>query len=270
MDFISKLENQAFDSYDGDNYDADGYDADGYDADNATGPRKVMPRPRTLAPASALRKSSLQTPKGGPVAANNFTITITNDDTTASTVQLFYAQNSVSEVSNPELPLHVPLLSATVSSIPNGGDPATTAIFYGRLGTAIAGKTGVYWNEQGDLVFITDNGNTTIHCNEIPYRDLFNHTRNNSILITRIRMTVTNQAQFNNSFNFVERTIFGMSKTNVLAPNNEFSPDQFQSLKLDIPKKIPIDKQKGWNYRVESGNTVQMVMSIAFYSQAIL
>ena len=263
MDFIKEIENQSYSSF-----DAEGYDAEGYDADNATGPRMArFASPRGIIPVAGIKTSPKQAPRGGAVPANNFTINIVNDDTAACTTQLFYAQNSVTEVHNPELPLHVPLLSAAVSSIPNFTNPATTAIFYGRLGSALTGKTGVYWDEYGSLVFVTDNGATIISCNEIPYRDLFNHTRNNAIVITRIRMTVSNATQFDRSFNFVERNIFGMSKTNVLSPNNDFSPDQFQALKLDINKPINIDKQKGWNYIVNAGVTVQMVMSIAFYSK---
>ena len=80
-----------------------------------------------------------------------------------------------------------------------------------------------------------------------------------------MRMRFTTAGQITNDFVHTQKTFLGKVLTNTISVQSSQSPDQFQSLIIDILKSYRIDAEKGLQYRVNANETVQIVASIGEY-----
>jgi len=259
----------SFDSYDDDNYDPEIND---YDPDNATGMQVVRPRPA----GSIVKSSPRRTISGKPAPTAQFDITITNNQSTTCAIELFNAQNSISEFTNNTTNSGlVPALSARGINVRNSAGTGMESLLVYGIGFDNATGTGTlisaYWDEFGDLIYTDVAGDTcVISCKQIPYRSLFKYSERGSFRIDRMRMKFTTSNQINQDLTITQKTFLGLTKSNIVSPSSYFSPQQYQSLILDIPVPISIDAERGIQTRIVSGETLLINMFVSNYSRSAI
>lgn len=259
--------------YDGDNYEdnyEDSYDGDNYEPDNYGNKR----RPKRGQPGSKIMRSPLQAiPKRA--AAANFDLTIRSNFSaglypSGFNTQLFAPLFTVAEVQDASVNDFVPLMSGDAGQVANLAlnNPVTavTTIF-----GSIADKGGnykyCYFSKSGELIWEEKNGVTTyqciIQCKQIPYRALLKWLQSGSFRINRMRLNYTQSDQIDQEFKWFDKVWLGSERKNTVTPRNYFSPDQFQSLIVDVPVGFNIDKQKGFTYVMSpiAGSATQNVVS---------
>lgn len=283
---LEELEGAAFNSFNGDNfetenfendYDPDGYDPDGYDPDNYDEYGRKKGGGGRKKTAVGLKKSPVGKMGGAisraPIAT--FDINIVSTFQAAINIELFYAQYSISKIANNTTNNgYEPLLAARLVS--GTGAPAETFIGHLKRYTADTGTDNkvIYWDNAGNLVYrdftTATAGTCTISCTQVPYRALFDYAFRGAFTIQAMRMKFSNAAQINNALTTVEKTFLGLQKQNSIPVSTYISPDQFQSLIVDMPVPIRIDADKGIQYTIEGGNTVNLNMRIGEYSKSVL
>lgn len=261
------LERAAFDNFDDsiDNFDPSM-------ADNFQ-PKRGMQRSQIKPAAQVVRRSPTQTQTfGRAIPQASFTINITNTGSVTQNVELFNSLFSISKIKNASLyGTTQPLLSLPAAGYPVEPAPAGAALnLYGYLRN-ISSETGnsatCGFEENGDLVFTNAAGDkTTISCTTVPYRALLEATMNGSFRIDTIRATYTSSNQIAQSIIHRDRTILGGTRENNINPNDYFRPDQFQSLRVDIPVGLSIDRQKGLFFPVLAENSINMTVFVSQYS----
>lgn len=261
-DPMEALNNAAFNSYDpdGDHFDPDGFDE--------------------FAAGSQIRTSPKGMKRGGPAPAAEFTITIAGTNLITHNVELFNAQNTIAEFANNTTNNGlVPVLAGRNQNLRNSANTGVAQYLgYGIIQHDSVGLTAdqdvVYWDATGNLNYSFnlggDTGNIQISCKEIPYRSLLKYAERGSFKVTRMRMRFTTAGQILNDFVHTQKTFLGKVLTNTISVQSAQSPDQFQSLIIDLSKPFRIDAEKGLQYKLNAGETVQIVMSIAEYVRSAI
>lgn len=292
---LRDLDEAAFDSFQGDGYDPDGYDdnydPDGYDDDfdpenyDEFGKRKGKGAKRGGGQRNKTAVGLKRSPMGkfggavnkAPIAT--FDVNIVSTFATAINIELFFAQYSISKIQNLTTnPAYEPLQAARLYS--GTGTPAETFIGHSSRFLAAGDASGstynkvIYWADNGDLVYkdftTATAGTCTISCTQVPYRALFDYSFRGAFTIQSMRMKFSAAGQIDNSMTTVEKSFLGLQKQNSIPISTYISPDQFQSLIVDMPVPIRIDADKGIQYTINAGNTVNLNMRIAEYSKSVL
>jgi hypothetical protein len=264
------LERAAFDNFD------DSMDSFDPSMSDNFQPKRGMQRIGQKPAASVIRKSPTQTQSfGRAIPQASFTINIDNQGSVTQNVELFNALFSISKIKNASLyGLTQPLLSTPASSIQvdsSSPTPAGSKSLFGYLRNVDIANGGLSetcsFNENGDMVFTNPAADkTTIACTTVPYRALLEATMNGSFRIDTIRATFSSSNQIAQSIIHRDRTILGGTRENNINPNDYFRPDQFQSLRVDIPVGLSIDRQKGLFFPVLAGETINMTVFVSQYS----
>lgn len=120
----------------------------------------------------------------------------------------------------------------------------------------VGGWTGLI--EDGDwveIVFlnlpvINIIGVVTIHCENVAYGTFLNNFSSDVIYLNGIRMIVpaANPNQLDNPINFIYQTQFGKTFIDTIDPRMYTKPGDFQGNRVDIPMKMPVDKNFSFNY----------------------
>ncbi len=266
---MQELNRAAFDSFDSFDDDDDSYDPEmnDYDPDNAVGPIRQM---RNKQAGSTIKKSPRRTITGKAAPQAQFDITITNTLAADVPIQLFNAQNTVVELLDPTTG-YKPSLSASVVVYSADATTVVEGLFYGISRLSINPKV-VYWDQEGSLVYLdeTSGGTCVISCKQIPYRSLMKYSERGSFRIDRMRMKFKTSDQINQDFTVTQRTFLGLRKSNSISPSSYFSPQQYQSLILDIPVPVDIDAERGINYTMRPTETLLINMFISNYSKSAL
>lgn len=124
----------------------------------------------------------------------------------------------------------------------------------------------IYWKSDGSLIYSTTTGVGTalgtaicsISCPQVPYRTLFEASRNNLLFLTKIRMSVKTSAQIDQPINLFKNSFLGGTQSNQIAPRAGFSPTQQQSLIVDIPMNVNIDAETGMSYTLVAQEKVTL------------
>ncbi len=262
------LEDAAFSSFDP-NVDM----GSNFDPDMLTG----KPRMAGRRPSSIVRTSPQQVVAfGGPQPTASFTINITNTGSVTQGVELFNSLYSISKIANNSLyPSYQPLLSLPSSGYPVEPDPAGTALillgYLRNINPSGGNSRSIGFSEDGSLVFVNAAGDpTTITCNEVPYRAMLDMLMGGSFRIDKMRMTFKTVNQIAESITWRDKTFLGGEKQQTINPNNYFRPDQFQSLRVDVPVPIAIDRQKGLFFRVLGEETISITFFISQYAKNMI
>lgn len=126
----------------------------------------------------------------------------------------------------------------------------------------------VIWMQNGDLRITSAadaSGHIVLSCSTFPYRGLLESSNVNPFRITRIRMTTTTDAQIDNNIVHFSNSFVGGNTTNSINPRTYFNPSQFQGKIVDIPLNLVIDQQKGLQYIINAGETVQWNVQVEAY-----
>lgn len=127
----------------------------------------------------------------------------------------------------------------------------------------------VGFDENGNLLITGAEGagRLTVSCSQIPYRQLLEKTATQAFRIERTRMTVTTDAQISKQITCFAKSFLGGTASNNLNPRRFFSPDQQQSLIIDIPVPFRVDAERGMYLQVLAGETIQFNMDISQYTE---
>lgn len=262
------LESAAFDNFDP--------SIDTFDPDMMTG-RGVQRIGSQRQAASVVKKSPSQSNQfGRPMPTASFALTIANNGDNTVNVELFNALFSISELANNSLyPNLQPLGSIPASriavTIPGPGTGQLNGYLRDTANPLGGFFPAVGFNAAGELVFNDETGNlTTVSCSTVPYRALLKATMSGSFRIDNMRMTFSSAAQINNAITWRDRTVLGGTKENNINPDQYFRPDQFQSLRVDVPVGLSIDRQKGLFFPILGGNTVNITMFVSQYALNVI
>lgn len=262
------LERAAFDNFD------DSMDSFDPSMSDNFQPKRGMQRISQKPAAQVVRRSPTQTQTfGRAIPQASFTINITNLGLVTQNVELFNALFSISKIANPSLyGLTQPLLSGIdfgldVLRSPGPGD----FILKGYIRNTQISSGGLMetcdFTANGDMRLTNPAGDPTIiSCTTVPYRALLEATMNGSFRIDTIRATYSSSNQIAQPIVHRDRTILGGTRENNINPNDYFRPDQFQSLRVDIPVGLSIDRQKGLFFPVLGGETINMTVFVSQYS----
>jgi hypothetical protein len=230
MGMFDELEAQSFDTFDdaADEFDAE---ADDFDADSATGP-SAKPRPRR-----ALVRSS-------------FDLIIQNSALVPLNIELFQALNSLT------IKQRTDFINGAYAYIPLES--------YQGIATGAGSPGTVGFNSNGELQIngAVGAGTLRVSCQQFPYRGLLQSSALEPFRVERIRMNPTTPAQLNNEIVHVERTFLGARKENRINPRTYFSPNQFQSLIVDIKQSFVIDRERGLEMLINAGETLQLNFTV--------
>lgn len=197
-----------------------------------------------------------------------FTVTITNTMLADLNIELFQFDASQTEMLSPAVNNYVPA-SATQFGVTFATGTANQYIYGSITGDILkysnnAGSTPtassdniVGFNASGDLVYqpgysggALPAGNVTIKCAEVPYKLLFKYAGKYPFAINRMRMQFASQNQITQTILEKERSFLGSTTTDQVNPNTYFTPNQFQSLIIDVPTPFQITSERGLNYNI--------------------
>lgn len=270
MDALNRAAFDNFEDFEDDGYD-DSYDEDNFEEDNFKGAKQA---------GSQIRRSRPQA--SGPIAVPSaeFNVSIANTQAVAVPVELFNYQNSITKfsasVTGSALAGYLPANAFSVTTVSVPG-PSTSILGFMGMQITVAGVdsyNSVGFKSNGNLSYIRNvSGATTecqISCQETPYRSLFDYSGRGSFRITRMRLSVTTAGQLANSMTWGSKSFLGKSTSQVMSVQSSKSPDQFQSLLVDLKKPFKIDAEKGLFYTVNAGETVTITMSVAEYVRSAI
>lgn len=232
----------AFDSMDSDNEYDDTYDdGSGYDdSDNVTGKKRPAKRGLVIAGGGG----SNWMPSNG-----YFTINIVNSIVGAQTIELFNSLRSFASVTNSVLTAYNPFT-------------------FTNRDVANANSTVVY-APNGDLVVTGAAGTAlTISCPDIPYRVLVETLKFYRISVKSLKIGFTNTPQLSNVLTFTEQTFLGRNNQNSLMPKAFFNDNQFQSKQVTITNGFIIDGERGINFLVNNGETMDLTFMLNAVAKA--
>ena len=277
----------AFESYEGDSYEGDSYDPSmpmSYDPSvaNNFGPRRsgVFPKARAGAPAQAFRQSPVQ--RQGPravVPEAQVNLTITNNADTDIQFELFNWQNSYTKFANSSLyPNCTPLDAVHVLAYNLNGSDLNSARVYGAqtvqtiggVSTLLTGSVGFLPN--GDLQQQTKEGNAgavTVHCQETPYRTLFEWTASGIIKIKKMRIDSQNADQLKQNMQWFKQTILGARTSQNIPFVSAKDPYQFQTTIIDVNNSYTITKEMGLSWLAKADSTTNITLFIELWSAGV-
>lgn len=113
-------------------------------------------------------------------------------------------------------------------------------------------NTGVF-NGSGDLVFTNAAGNTaTIKGMNISFQKLMQITETEPFNLAFARIAPKSTSQLLNTMQILENTQWGSFKGNELTPDDYLDPYQEQTLRIDVPFNMPIDRKHGFTWTIDS------------------
>lgn len=186
-------------------------------------------------------------------------VKISNAHVAALKLNLFGMVNSIAEIAQAQLTAYTPFTPESIVANETAGVFALDGL--------------IYFDASGDLII--QNADASKKCvvhtpQAITYKGLFNASNRYAFRISKIRLTVTNDAQLNNELVFTEQTFLGAVKSNSVNPRAYLNPNQFQSKVVDIPVGTIIDFEKGMQYQVEAGEVVNLSLFIDAYRKMSL
>ena len=105
-----------------------------------------------------------------------------------------------------------------------------------------------------------------LSCNQYPYSGLLESSSRFPFRITRVRLTVTADAQISNPIVLFRNNFLGAKSQNEINPRNFFNPNQFQTKIIDVPIDFDINGNSGLLYNVNDGETVSWNVEIESYN----
>ena len=278
-DAIKEMEKAAFQNFDG--YGGEGFDGyDDYEGENWSGSDtydefKGSPRRN---PFSVVRPRKMRDKSAG--TQSFFTINILGNNTgnaSAHNLELFNYNYSFVKIENPNQ--YGALQAGDAWRHVDVRNSAGTGVAQLYVAGSILSNAGVgtadmvYWQPDGSLLMnfnVANSDNVLISCNEVPYRLLWEATSKGAFTIGRIRMTFTTANQISQNFTKFYKNWLGKESRDSFAVSNFKSPDQFQSLIVDVPLNLRIDAQRGLYYTLlpaQAGvnNNVQLIIAVKDY-----
>lgn len=173
-----------------------------------------------------------------------FTINIVNAIAGAQTIELFNSLRSWASVTNAVL-------------------TAFNPFSFANRDAANANSTIVY-AANGDLIVTSAAGTIlTISCPDIPYKTLVETLKFYRINVKSLKIGFTNTPQLSNTINFTEQTFLGRDNKNTLMPKAFFTDGQFQSKQVTITNGFIIDGERGMNFVVNQGETMDLTFMLS-------
>jgi hypothetical protein len=118
-----------------------------------------------------------------------------------------------------------------------------------------------------DLVFTNSAGNTaTIKGLTMPFKQLIGITETEPFTIAFARITPKSLTQLDNQITVQNQTQWKSGYYNSIGPDEYIDPYQMQTLRVDVPMNIPVDKKKGFDWTIDSdqdGNGCGMVLFVS-------
>lgn len=306
--YLREIEQAAFNSFNGEGFEGyEGYEEnyednyeDNYNYDPNVGMNydpntpmnydefKGRRRPKAGAASAKILQSPMLRPKGA-LAQASFDLSITSNFSSAVApnglnIQLFAPLYSVAMVQDPSVNNFVPLMAGDASGNidflkPPAGAPVPSVLF-----GSVADKAGnyqiCYFSKLGALIWEERNAGVTyqciVQCQQIPYRSLLNWLQSGSFRINNMRNTYSQADQISSEYQWFKRIWLGSQINNTIQPRNFFSPDQFQSLIVDVRAAANIDKQSGFVYNIRplaagaAQNTIQSNIMVSLYTETTL
>lgn len=123
-----------------------------------------------------------------------------------------------------------------------------------------------FWNAGGWTVNIADGdwteiiflnlpavniiGIATIHCENVAYGTFLNNFSSDVVYLNKIRVITpaANPTQLDNPFTFMYQSQFGKTFSDTIDPRMYTKPKDFQGNMVDIPVKMPVDKNFSMNF----------------------
>ena len=136
------------------------------------------------------------------------------------------------------------------------------------IGTSVVNNENLQIDSQDNL------GNATsviVSGGNVPYTGFLGNLASSKFIINGIRASVNNilyVSQFDQPIVVVARSLFGKGSDNSFTPSSFISPDQNQSLVVDIPVKIFMDKYKSLVIPIESGLGAGLIYKLSMYITA--
>lgn len=180
----------------------------------------------------------------------SFDISMANPTAEVIKIELFNELNSFVKKLNPSY------VAGTFSYIPANSLEGQTAAGLGVVGFD---KNGVLKITSSNVLTVAK---ASVTCQQFPYSGLMESTVSQPFVITRIRMTVTTDAQIDNEIIWFKSSFLGSTSQNSISPRTYFNPDQQQSKIVDIPARLSIDGTKGLLYALNAGETVKFSITI--------
>lgn len=113
-------------------------------------------------------------------------------------------------------------------------------------------NTGTF-NGSGDLVFTNSAGNTaTIKGMNISYQKLMQITETEPFNLAFARIAPKSTSQLLNTMQILRNTQWGSGNFNELTPDDYLDPYQEQTLRIDVPFNMPIDRKNGFTWTIDS------------------
>ena len=210
-----------------------------------------------------------------------FDLTLTNSSEHKQTVELFSALDSFTFRRKPELlptsgPDYLNYTMHPLGTVQGNESQINNIVPVGNRtpaneNTADFGYVG--FDELGNLVLtgagpvgVAGNLNISVNCKQTPYNGLFRSSAIVPFRITRIRMSVTTDAQIDNEIVHFTQNFLGAKSQNTVNPRNFFSPTQFQNRIIDIPTNFRIDGNRGLLYAINNAEVVTWNVEIEQYS----
>lgn len=175
----------------------------------------------------------------------SFDLIMNNTSAEDLTIELFNELRSFVENLNPSI-----VTSATILYKPQTSNDGLQAVGVGIVG----------YDKNGKLIATGGTAYTpviTVDCPQYTYGSLVKSSGRRPFRIVGIRMTVTTNNQIDNEIVHFTSNFLGASNRNVLSPRTFFNPQQFQTNIVDIQCNFPIDDQKGFYYKINSGELVK-------------
>ena len=268
MEDLNKESFENFDDYEDYDDSGEGFDEfeDNYEGENFGG----------KSAGSRVHKSKRQIKKTGPAPAAEFNIIIDNTGGSAAVnVELFNYQSSITKYRNPTTNGTVfPVGAGSPFSFRSAaGTGVSQGIYEGVMVSTNGAPTGqdaVFFDVDGNLVYLLGTGALNISCQEIPYRSLFDYSGRGSFRVTRMRMTFATAGQIANTLKHGIKTFLGKFTQQTVSVSSSKCPDQFQALIVDVKKPFRIDAEKGLFYTINAGERVSITMSVAEYVKSAL
>lgn len=96
----------------------------------------------------------------------------------------------------------------------------------------------------------------TVTTKDLTYGQLFEASGKQAIRISKMYMTVTNDAQIDNEISFFMNTIFGKIEAQSKSPRDYFNPMQFQGKKILLPVDWTVTEEMGMSQLINNNETV--------------
>ena len=185
-------------------------------------------------------------------------VKVVNGTSGTQNIELFNFLRSIVSIYNAAVTTSNPSQAYTNVSVNTGTGLAITA-------------DRVYFNETGDLVIELAGGTkTTISCQTVPYRTLFEGSAVLPFKVSKFRYSFTTDPQMDEEIVMFKKTIFGKYTENRISPRAYLDPNQQQSKVVDIPIGFEVNAESGLQQNILSGETVSFNLFCSRWSTPLI